>query len=104
MTQEQAAVKEDKFFEQDPFFGSERVAPFRSRCGVDALRVQLSKQLVALTQRELPKMKQALEEAVVQVGAMLNQWLMCLEPRLVGQSCHTAIMHGIQVAPCTAAS
>jgi hypothetical protein len=42
----------------------------RERFGVDALRVQLSKQLVSLTQRELPKMKEALDEVLAQVGGL----------------------------------
>lgn len=63
-----AAAKEMTFFQQDPFFSSEAVAGMADHFGVDALRVQLSKQLVSLTQRELPNMKAALEEVLEQVG------------------------------------
>lgn len=68
MTPAGAAAKEMTFFQQDPFFGSEAVAGMADHFGVDALRVQLSKQLVSLTQRELPNMKAALEEVLEQVG------------------------------------
>lgn len=59
---------EATFFQQDPFFGSEAVAGMGDRFGVDALRAQLSKQLVSLTQRELPRMKAAVEEVLEQVS------------------------------------
>jgi hypothetical protein len=68
ISQEEAAAKEREFFERDSFFGSADVVSVRERFGVDALRVQLSKQLVSLTQRELPKMKEALDEVLAQVG------------------------------------
>ena len=50
ITQEDAAAKEQDFFSRDPFFASDAVASVKDRFGVDALRVQLSKQLVSLTQ------------------------------------------------------
>lgn len=50
ITQE-AAAKEQEFFSRDPFFASDAVASVKDRFGVDALRVQLSKHLVSLTQR-----------------------------------------------------
>lgn len=67
----EAADKEAKFFREDGFFSSEHVEAVRHRFGVGALRSELSKQLVSLTQRELPKMKQALEEAIEKVGIRL---------------------------------
>lgn len=67
MTREWAAAKEETFFSTDTFFGSECVASVKERFGVTALRGQLSRQLVALTQRELPKMKAALESTLQQV-------------------------------------
>jgi hypothetical protein len=70
ITQEDAAAKELDFFDRDDFFSSAAVASVRERFGVDALRVQLSKQLVSLTQRELPKMKEALDEVLAQVGGL----------------------------------
>lgn len=51
ITQEEEAAKEQEFFSRDPFFASDAVASVKERFGVDALRVQLSKQLVSLTQR-----------------------------------------------------
>lgn len=70
-----AAAKEAKFFKTDSFFGSEQVAAHRGRFGVDNLRSALSMQLVSLTQRELPKMKQALEEAIEKVWPrLLRSW------------------------------
>jgi hypothetical protein len=68
ISREDAAAKEHEFFKRDAFFGSTAVALVRERFGVDALRVQLSKQLVSLTQRELPKMKEALDELLAQVS------------------------------------
>jgi hypothetical protein len=70
MIQEEAAAKEVDFFERDTFFSSAAVASVRKeqRFGVDALRMQLSKQLVSLTQRELPKMKEALDAVLAEVG------------------------------------
>jgi hypothetical protein len=50
-SQDEAATKEQEFFSRDPFFASDAVASVKDRFGVDALRVQLSKQLVSLTQR-----------------------------------------------------
>jgi hypothetical protein len=70
ITQGEAAAKERDFFERDTFFGSADVMSVRERFGVDALRVQLSKQLVSLTQRELPKMKEALDKVLAEVGGM----------------------------------
>jgi hypothetical protein len=69
MTAAEAATKEADFFKTDAFFSSDpRVSrAVRERFGVDALRVQLSRQLVQLTQRELPGMKHALEQALTQV-------------------------------------
>lgn len=68
MTQAQAAEKEATFFSTDPFFASDEVAAFRDRLGVTALRADLSKQLVALTQREVPKLKKAVDDTLEQVG------------------------------------
>lgn len=39
------------------------------RFGVDALRVQLSERLVELTQKELPRMKEAIDNTLLQVGS-----------------------------------
>jgi hypothetical protein len=71
MTAVEAATKEAKFFKTDAFFsGDPRVSrSVRDRFGVDALRVQLSRQLVQLTQRELPGMKHALEHVLTEVSA-----------------------------------
>jgi hypothetical protein len=68
MTPAAAAAKEAAFFQSDPFFGSEAVAGMGDRFGVDALRAQLSKQLVSLTQRELPEMKATVEDVLQQVS------------------------------------
>lgn len=40
----------------------------RQRLGVDVLRMQLSKQLVELTQRELPEMQKTLDRTLAEVG------------------------------------
>ncbi|KAF6262011.1 P-loop containing nucleoside triphosphate hydrolase protein [Scenedesmus sp. NREL 46B-D3] len=75
MTAAEAAAKEAEFFKADAFFSSDprlgRAA--RGRCGVDALRAQLSRQLVQLTQRELPGMKHALEQVLAEVTSQLQQ-------------------------------
>jgi hypothetical protein len=72
ISQEEAAAKERYFYERDTFFGSavSDVMSVREGFGVDTLRVQLSKQLVSLTQRELPKMKEALDKVLAEVGEM----------------------------------
>eukprot|EP00775_Hariotina_reticulata_P010753 gene10753-10909_t len=58
----------------DAFFSSESVpSNVRQRFGVDVLRAQLSQQLVDLTQRELPKMQQALDSTLAQVEADLEK-------------------------------
>jgi hypothetical protein len=80
MSAADAAAKEAHFFANDAFFsGDLRLS--RAVCdhfGVDALRTQLSKQLVALTQRELPGMKHALEHVLAEVRvSSVAVWCMC---------------------------
>jgi hypothetical protein len=71
MSAAEAAAKEAAFFASDAFFsGDPRLgSAVRDRFGVDALRLQLSRQLVALTQRELPGMKAALQAVTAQVSS-----------------------------------
>jgi hypothetical protein len=66
---EQAAAKEEAFFDSHSEFGiNSRVSSdARSRLGIDALRMQLSEQLVELTKRELPKMQTAVTHALEEV-------------------------------------
>jgi hypothetical protein len=82
MSAADAAAKESNFFASDAFFsGDLRLGrAVRDRFGVDALRTQLSKQLVVLTQRELPGMKHALEHvlAEVRVEASSKVGVLCM--------------------------
>ncbi|WIA22588.1 hypothetical protein OEZ86_009573 [Tetradesmus obliquus] len=77
MSAAEAADKEAHFFDSDAFFSSDSrlKTTVRERFGVGALRQQLSRQLVALTQRELPGMKHALEQGLAQLNAQQQQLL-----------------------------
>jgi hypothetical protein len=60
---------EQQFFKGDPFWSDpEQGGIAVKRFGVDNLRKELSNQLVRLTEKELPKIIAAVEEALQQVG------------------------------------
>jgi hypothetical protein len=71
----QAAAKEAAFFATDAVFGasSDLSKEARSRFGIDALRTQLSNQLVELTKRELPNMQTAVTRVLDEVSGVADR-------------------------------
>lgn len=68
VTLEAATVKEHTFFQTHPVFSSQ-TAEMKARFGIDALRKALSRQLVELAECELPKIKDAVNDALQEVSA-----------------------------------
>lgn len=73
MSLEEAAAKESSFFSSKAEFAS---APFavQQRYGVQALREALSKELVVLAQRELPKLRKSVEDKLAKVRLYDKLW------------------------------